>query len=391
MQSPALPKYDTERTAGIFRLQLFKSSEPFITDPAQRITRFRIVYIGRDRFGESPKGASSLALSDHPLRYRRLLPISTVLTRSPLPYVERLEAHKLALLHAHFGPDAVASLPLAQHLDIPLITSFHGYDVTIGSGHLLLSRRPSWWNYVLHRKQLAARGTTFLCTSNFIRDRVVSLGFPERSTRTHYIGVDTTSIRPENRCSPTPVVLHVARLVEKKGTVDLLAAFARVRRVVTQCELWIVGEGPLESTLRAQADHLGLTAAVRFFGARPHAETLSLMHQAWVFALPSVTARNGDAEGMGMVLLEAAASGVPAVATRHGGIPEAVADGESGLLCSEHDVGALSDSMIQLLRNDVLRRQIGHAARLRVERLFDLSRQCNVLERIYERAVTSSL
>ena len=372
----------TVRKVVIFRHNLFRISEPFIAQQAQLLRRYRPLYLGRLRYGEPPAGAASFALQDRVRGSPLPRVIWQMLTRDTRAYRRLLEGHRPALIHAHFGVNGVYALPLARRLGIPLVTSFHGFDATLATPAFLGS--PEWAQYRFRRARLARDGALFLCVSEYVRDRVVALGFPAARTRVHYIGVDTETIRPATTHRSRPTVLHVARLVEKKGTADLIAAFAAVVQRVPEAELQIVGEGPLEQRLRRQVERLGLAGAVQFLGAQPHAAVLERVAQAWVLALPSVQARSGDAEGLGMVLLEAAASGVPAVATRHGGIPEVVVDGETGRLCAEHDVGALAAALTGLLRDDGLRRRLGEAARARALRHFNLQRQCAALEDIYE-------
>ncbi len=106
--------------------------------------------------------------------------------------------------------------------------------------------------------------------------------------------------------------------------------------------------------------------------------------RCWLFVAPSVTAADGDAEGLGMVFLEAQALEVPVVSFASGGVVEAVADGETGLLCAERDVAALADNIAQLLENSTLRHQMGKRGRARVETQFDIRKQCALLEQIYD-------
>jgi glycosyltransferase involved in cell wall biosynthesis len=305
-----------------------------------------------------------------------------MLTRDPGPYLRLLAGRQPALIHAHFGVEGVYALPVARRLGIPLVTTFHGFDATLSTAALLSS--PAWANYPLFRGQLARQGDLFLCASSFIRDRVLAMGFPEARTRVHYIGVDCIAIQPRDPAEETRTVLHVARLVEVKGTRHLIGAFARLPERFADVELAIVGDGPLKASLQALAGSLGVGARVRFLGARPYPEVLSLMRKAAMLVLPSVRAADGRVEGLGMVLLEAAATGVPTIGSRIGGIPEGVIDGETGFLAPERDEEALAERMVTLLDDRGLRLSMGTKARALVEDRFDLRRQTALLEDHYD-------
>lgn len=373
------------REVVIYRHNLFKVSEPFIAQQAGRLRRFRPIYLGRFRFGAVPAGAESLVLMDlpGPGRVPRLL--SQVLARDPRAYLRLLAGHRPALIHAHFGVEGVYALPLARRLGVPLITTFHGFDATLSTGALLCS--PVWANYPLFRKRLAREGDLFLCASSFLRGRLLAMGFPEERTRVHYIGVDPRAIPARETGAEHPWILHVARLVEVKGTEYLIRAFARVARAVPDAELIIIGDGPLRRRLRALARSLGVDGRVRFLGAQPHAGVLEWLHRAAMLVLPSVRTRTGRMEGLGMVLLEAAAAGVPVIGTRHGGIPEVVRDGETGYLVPERDIDALAGRIEELLRDRDGQRRMGRQARALVEARFDIQAQTEALEALYDEAL----
>ncbi|HJS91186.1 MAG TPA: glycosyltransferase [Steroidobacteraceae bacterium] len=375
------------KTAIIFRQQLFKRSEPFIVQQAEHLQRYRPVYVGRERLGEAPADAQVIALSDAPHGYRRARKLWLAASRDSGPYARALRGSAPALIHAHFGVDAVYALPLARRLGVPLVTTFHGFDATLSTAALIASRSPSWLNYALFRRQLAREGHLFLCVSEFIRARVQALGFPPERTRVHYIGIDVQSIRPREAAEEEPVILHVARLVEKKGTQYLLRAFAGCAQRHPRFRLVIIGEGPLRRALESLATRLSLGERAQFLGALPHEEVMRWIRSASVLALPSVRASTGDAEGLGMVLLEAAAHGVPVVASRHGGIPEAVVDGKSGYLVGERDVAALSHRLDELMRDGSLRRQMGAQGRAWTEERLDIRTQSASLESLYDEVV----
>lgn len=376
----------TRREIAIFRSNLFRISEPFVWQQAERMQRYRARYLGRLRFGDGPQGAGSDVVEDLAPRFRIALAAWQMLSRSVGPYQRLLGERRPALIHAHFGIDGVYALPLAQRLGVPLVTTFHGYDATLSTPALLTS--PAWFRYPMHRRALAQKGALFLCASEFLRQRVLALGFPEARTHVHYTGVDPTSITPRTGAEETLNILHVARLVEVKGTRYLIAAFAKIATQHPAATLTIIGDGPLRAALEQLAASLGIRNRVHFAGAQPHAAVLAAMRRAAMLVLPSVTTTTGRTEGLGMVLLEAAATGVALVGSRQGGIPEAVIDGVTGLLADEKNVDELAARIDRLLREPDTRRAMGAAGRARIEQHFDIRTQTAALEAHYDALLT---
>ncbi len=372
----------------IFRHNLFKVSEPFIAQQAERLRRYKPLYVGRMRSGDPPEGAECLALQDLAPGWPLPLVAWQMITRDTRPYERLLGRHRPALIHAHFGVNGVYALPLARRLGIPLITTFHGFDATLATPALLSS--PEWAQYRLFRSRLAREGALFVCASSFIRERLLAMGFPQDRTQVHYIGIDCEAIRPRDPGEETSTILHVARLAEVKGTRYLIRAFAAVADGHPRMQLVVIGEGPLKPRLRALAESLGVGQRVLFLGARPHAEVLGWMRKAAILVVPSVRTMTGRVEGLGMVLLEAAASGVPTIGSRQGGIPECVIDGRTGFLVPERDVDALARRMSELLDDTAVRHRMGAEGRTHVERHFDIRRQTEVLESLYDAALSNA-
>jgi glycosyltransferase involved in cell wall biosynthesis len=367
----------------LLRHQLFLPSEVFIADQARALRKFAPLLVGRVLAGKPSAGVRYYVPAAGPLEQLRY-----VLKRDPRMFLRELAERQPVLIHAHFGVEAVYGMELADRLGVPLVTTFHGFDATLKRSELLRSRKPTWIHYLLKRAELSRRGALFIGVSKFILGHLDRLGFPAERTRLHYIGVDaaafqTSAARDESR-APSRVILHVARLVEKKGTAYLLEAFARIAPKHPDAELVVVGAGPLRDSLARRAAELRVDARVRWLGALPHADVRQWLRQTAVFCLPSCTAASGDAEGLGLALLEAAASGVPVVATHHGGIPEAVEDGATGYLVPERDAGALADALDALLGSESLRVRMGGAARHFARSRFDLHPQTRALERLYE-------
>ena len=289
-----------------------------------------------------------------------------------------LRAAGPALIHAHFGTDGLLVLPLARALGVPLITSLRGYDVTRSDSALLRSGRLSWMRYAIGKKRLQCGGALFLAVSDALRERAIARGYPEGRTLTHYNGVDLDRFRPDVAPREPGLILHVGRLVEKKGTKLLIDAVAQL----ADAKLAIIGDGPLRAALERQARELG--DRVRFLGELPSEEVANWMRRASVLAAPSLTAADGDAEGLPNVVVEAAASGLPVVGSRHSGIPEAIEDGVSGFLVPENDTGALAARLRDLLGSESLRLEMGIAARRLAERKFNRQLLTARLESIYD-------
>ncbi|MGQ0589537.1 MAG: glycosyltransferase, partial [Sphingosinicella sp.] len=285
-----------------------------------------------------------------------------------------------ALVHAHFGPDGLLALPLARALGVPLVTTLHGYDVGRAPRDMLLSGRLSWQRYALLRRRLMREGALFIAVSDALRERALAQGFPAERTVTHRIGVDLARFRPGGAAEPG-LVLHVGRLVEKKGTALLLEAFAKARAARRDASLVIIGDGPLLPALKRRAGE-----GARFLGAQPPEAVAQWMRRAWLLAAPSLTARDGDSEGLPTVAVEAAASGLPVVGSDHSGMPEAVRDGATGFIVPEGEAEPLASAITNLLGDAELRAWMSAAARALAEKEFDLVRQTQLLEDLYDRA-----
>jgi glycosyltransferase involved in cell wall biosynthesis len=248
-------------------------------------------------------------------------------------------------LHAHFAHgSATLALLLARLTGRPFSFTAHAYDVLVATHPLLLRRKVDEAAFVV-------------AVSEFTRARLAA--------GNGKVAVVRNGVEPPAPAAPDdpPLVLAVARLVEKKGLDTLLRACAElVRRGVRfRCEL--VGDGPERGRLEALARELDLGDAVRLSGARPHAEVAGRLARARAFALPCRRARDGDEDALPVALVEALAAGVPVVTTGVGGIPEAVEDGVSGLLVPPEDPRALADALERLLVDDALHARLAAGGR----------------------------
>jgi glycosyltransferase involved in cell wall biosynthesis len=176
-----------------------------------------------------------------------------------------------------------------------------------------------------------------------------------------------------------PIVGTVANFKPHKGHAELVRAVVEVRRAIPDVRFVLVGVGPLEEDIRAEAERLGVADSVIFTGFRD--DVPRLMGAFDVFTLAS------RYEGLSIALIEAMALGKAVVVTKAGGLPEVVNDGRDGLLVETDDVGALADGLITLLHDDALRGRLGRAARRRAGD-FDIRQTVRRTEEVYEELLT---
>jgi phosphatidylinositol alpha-1,6-mannosyltransferase len=181
-------------------------------------------------------------------------------------------------------------------------------------------------------------------------------------------GAGGSAVRAAHDLGDRPVIVCVSRLVRRKGQDTLIRALPRVRAEIPDATLLIVGEGPYLRDLRALATQVGVGSAVRFTGSVPSAQLPAHYDAGDVFAMPCRTRRAGlDVEGLGIVYLEASATGLPVIAGRSGGAPDAVLAGQTGAVVDGTDVAAVADELVRLLTDRDLARQLGAAGRAWVE------------------------
>lgn len=360
----------------IFRKRLLSYSETFIADQGQLLPRYRPLYCGFER---DNSGAGLIASAEQLLLqdYSRLPGLSKLLLRRGIGsggrWLRAIRERDPALVHAHFFNDGLDALQIGSRLELPTVTTVHGHDIT---------KQQNVGARAQTARRFFERVDRVIAVSEFIAAQALARGCPEAKLIQHYIGIDLEKFEQQKRESETPSLLFVGRLVEKKGCSYLLQAMQKLLPRFPRLALTIVGDGDLKRQLRLEAAERGLE--VEFAGTESAAQIRARLAASWLFVAPSVTAASGDAEGLGMVFLEAQALRTPVVSFRHGGVVEAVADGSTGLLCPEKDVDALADNIQSLLENETLRHTMGQQGRERVETLFDVRKQCAKLEQIYD-------
>lgn len=288
------------------------------------------------------------------------------------------------VVHAHFGPvgSVVATAMLAARDRRPLVATFHGADVGRARQHSTHHRFA----------ELFRRGDRLLTVSDLWRRELLDFGAPEERVDVLRQGVDTRSLSFAERHATSPIrLLSVGRLVEKKGFDTALRAVAALTADGIEVTHRIVGDGPQRDDLERLAAELELGARVEFLGSLGRERVRDLLYDSDVLVAPSHTTRDGDREGIPVVLMEAMATGLAVVSTRHSGIPELVEHGVTGLLADEGDADGVAGHVRTLVEatprtTELVRRarahvECEHDADLQLDRLVDTYRRLLVTER----------
>lgn len=299
------------------------------------------------------------------LRFRRFGDHSRSLSLAYKATVARRKKYDVLLCHFGKIGREIQMLREVGALDGRLVTVFHGYDMS----RFLTEHGDNVYD------ELLERGDLFLPISDFWRNRLVDMGVDPDKTVVHRMGIDCGRFNFTARTPPEsgPVrLVSVARLVEKKGVEYAIRAVARLIHDGVDLRYAIIGDGPSRPALERLIANLDVAERVSLEGWRDQAEVVTELNHAHVLIAPSVTAANGDMEGLPVALMEALALGLPVVTTRHSGIPELIEDGVNGFLVDERDVDGLVEKLSTLLSNPAEWAEFGRRGHEKVAKEFEI-------------------
>jgi colanic acid/amylovoran biosynthesis glycosyltransferase len=288
-----------------------------------------------------------------------------------------------SLLHIYFGQIAVHLLPLIRSWKKPSIVSFHGADVTVDMN------KPAYHEATLRMLDAVK---LVLVRSESLRRAVIDLGCDERKIEIQRTGIPLDEFSFRERNFVTAAIewrfVQAGRLIEKKGLPVTLRAFALFLRQHPNANLTISGEGPLLGQLQKLSGELNIDNRVSFTGFVSQEQLREIYDESHIFLHPSQTGHDGNQEGIPNSMLEAMASGLPVFATQHGGIPEAIENGVSGVLVPERDHEKLAAALLDAVKHPgYLSRTALNGAGF-VRKNFDLRPQAQRLEDTYLKIIS---
>ncbi|GGB04560.1 glycosyltransferase [Allosediminivita pacifica] len=299
---------------------------------------------------DTPAGAAGRLLA--PLHLARHSVIGTPAGRQAAALRDFLRAQRIEAVLCEFGNRAAQVAPVANALGIPVFTYFRGFD-----GSKLLEER----FYPRAFRLLMPRLAGVFAVSHFLLENLASKGITHPNAHVIPSGADTTRFTPGVK--QPGYVVAIGRMVEKKQPLTTLRAFIAAAKANPDTRFEMIGGGELLARCREEVAVAGLADRIALPGALPHADVADRLSRATIFAQHSVTGEDGNTEGLPSVIQEAMACGCAVVSTRHAGIPEAVREGDTGLLVDEHDEAGYAAALDALLADPDRTAGMGAAGR----------------------------
>jgi len=293
--------------------------------------------------------------------------------------IRALRGHQITLAIAEYGTVGARVWRSCVEAKVPFITFFRGYDI---------SRAEVIEKHLRDYEDVFVESARIVAVSEDIKKRLEKLGCPSEKIIVLPSGA-AKEFFDVIRESDSRTLLSVGRFVEKKAPHLVLEVFRRLSGEFSDLRLEMVGIGPLLPICKSLAKAWGIESKIKFHGVLTPEQIRERMGTAALFLQHSVIADDGDSEGTPNSIQEAAAAGMPIVATRHGGIPEVVIDGETGLLVDEFDVDGMVEKVRWVLNNQIKAEEMGALARMRAAEGFSREGHLRVLNNLISEIIGS--
>jgi len=300
--------------------------------------------------------------------------------KTPWPIIRRKMERILIefdpdIVHAHFGPQGVKVAPVCKSLEIPFLTSFHGYDA------FELTKQSFWDSQYI---KMSNHCSAITCVSDYMSQKLKN-DYEWNRLELIHVGKKLDNYTFKVSKGKIRKWISVGSLKEKKGHGDTIRAFSKIIDKFPNQTLRIIGGGFDRNKLNNLIEDLGLTEHVKLLGPLPHRDVINELVKADVFILASKKSESGDKEGIPTVLMEAQAVGLPCVSTEHSGIPEVIPKGSQKFLAEEGNVQDLAKK-IELIINCNLNeiKEISLRGRKIIENQFNLQYEVKKLVNLYQ-------
>ena len=307
--------------------------------------------------------------------------ITTAPEYHPYNLPSLLRGHQPILVHVYYGHKAVKYLDMIKAWGGPFLVSFHGVDVVKFTGDR---------NYVASLQCVFQEARLILARSQSLLDGLKALGCPAEKLRLNYTPIPLDAFPASMRSAPADGawrLVQACRLIPKKGLFTTLEALRLVVPHFPKLKFVVCGTGPVKEEFLRRRDALNLTENVEVLGWMNQPKLLAEYQRAHLFLHPSELTDTSDQEGIPNSMLEAMATGLPVIATHHGGIPEAVTHGVDSLLVPERSPQQLAEAILSLLRDPALLVRLSGAASQTVRQRFGLEASIAKLEDCYDEAI----
>ena len=299
----------------------------------------------------------------------------------PWDMVEKLRLHQPDLVHAYYGHKAVTYLGMLKDWGGPWVVSFHGVDV---------ARDVDKPEHLAALRTVFAEAELVMARSHSLLARLKDLGCPAEKLRLNRTPIPLAHITATVRTPPTDGqwrIVQACRLIAKKGILTAIKAMHTVVQRHPGTQYLICGTGPQQDKLQAAIAEHGLEKNVHLLGWLSQEQLLAEYQKAHLFLHPSELTKDSDQEGIPNSMLEAMATGLPVVATQHGGIPEAVTHGHDGLLVPEKSPDLLAQAILSLLEDPAQLANLSRQAAASVRQNFEATQQIAAMEDVYFEAI----
>jgi L-malate glycosyltransferase len=348
-----------------------------------QIRRFR--YCLPSRYEKLAYGSGILYnLKNYPVAYFN---IPFFLLSEMISTLFMVTAKRIHLIHSHwFIPQGFIGALFRFFFGIPHIATIHGSDLNTMKNNRLLKRLCP---FIAHNSDIITVNSTFMKhqLESLVQDagdkiRVIPMGIYPAMYQ------DLTILKASDRKSTNRIILCVGRLIDLKGTIYLIEAMPGVLVTYPDATLLIIGDGPERDTLEKRARDLGIEKIVTFLGIINPIDLPPYYHSADVFVLPSIN-KDGKTEALGVVLLEAMASGCPVIGSNVGGIPDIITDGENGFLVPEQRPDILAEKIIRVFTDTELRNKFRKNGLVRVHDSFSWETISERFSEVYDTVLAS--